>query len=78
MIFLNDVRLPALMFMSVPIRLVVAGGGCAWVASICVAIARSAHLTFGIAQFFGVFRRSDATLNLRVVGSIPTRLTRFS
>jgi len=35
----------------------------------------SAHLTYEIAQSFERFARREATLNLRVVGSIPIRLT---
>ena len=54
------------------------GRGCAGVASICFATSCSAHLTREIAQFFERFARREATLNLRVVGSIPTRLTIFS
>jgi hypothetical protein len=37
-------------------------------------MARSAHLICEIAQFFERFERREATLNLRVVGSIRTRL----
>ena len=49
--------------------------GCAWVAAICRAMARSATLTYGNTQCPEGFRRFEATLNLRVVGSILTRLT---
>src|ERR1700724_3557272 len=40
-------------------------------------MARSAHLTDEIIQFFRDFDRRETPLNLRVVGSIPTRLTTF-
>ena len=49
--------------------------GCVWDASICFGRARSAHLTREIAQLFEVFLRVKWTLNLRVGGSIPPRLT---
>jgi hypothetical protein len=52
--------------------------GCVWVAAVCHATPRSAQFSCGIAQSFEDFRDRPATLNLRVVGSIPTRLTSFN
>ena len=49
--------------------------GCVWDASISFRRAQSAHRICEIAQIFRVFDRDEGTLNLRVVGSIPTRLT---
>ena len=49
--------------------------GCVWVASRCRALQRSARLPREIIQFFEGFEVRERTLNLRVVGSIPTRLT---
>jgi hypothetical protein len=50
-------------------------GGCVWDASICVRMASAATSMTKIAQYFGLFDRREATLNLRVEGSIPSWLT---
>ena len=52
--------------------------GCVWLAAICREMARSAKQTYKIAQSFERFDDRDATLNLRVEGSIPSWLTIFS
>jgi hypothetical protein len=49
--------------------------GCVWVASRCRDLQRSAKLPRKIIQFFEDFDVRERTLNLRVVGSTPTRLT---
>ena len=48
--------------------------GCAWVAARCRALPHSAHPRANPQQF-QLFRAFEATLNLRVDGSIPSRLT---
>jgi hypothetical protein len=50
--------------------------GCVWVASRCRDLQRSAKLAREIIQSIEGFDVWERTLNLRVVGSIPTRLTR--
>jgi len=49
--------------------------GCAWDASFGLVAAESATLIVAFAQVFRAFRFPEATLNLRVGGSIPPRLT---
>src|SRR5215510_1875535 len=49
-------------------RHVAHGPGCAWIASICLRLARVAMSIAKIPQFFRVFARRAATLNLRVEG----------
>jgi len=53
------------------------GPGCVWVASICRDVPQSAVSIVRTAQFLRGSDRASATLNLRVEGSIPSRLTTF-
>jgi hypothetical protein len=51
--------------------------GCTWVASICFEMPRSAHPICKNTEYVELFAMLEATLNLRVLGSIPRRLTTF-
>ena len=52
--------------------------GCAEAAARCRTLSHSAHLTFGIYKVIELFARLSRALNLRVLGSIPRRLTSHS